>query len=61
MRIQDNLEKSEHKGDIQQAYDQLFEDNLKLKKLNRFAFKKLYDLKFENERLVIKLGDRLVM
>lgn len=45
------------KVDIQEAYDQLFEKNLKLKMLSRSTFKKLHDLELENERLVVKLGE----
>lgn len=42
---------------VYEAFDQLFEKSLKLKKVNNFAFKKLNVLKLENENLVVKLEE----
>lgn len=50
----ENLEQTnisqEDEEDIQEAYDQLLEESLKLKRLNRSTFKKLHDLELEKER-----------
>lgn len=48
-------EELEDWGDIQEAYDQLFVESLKLKMLNGPPSKKLHDLELEKERLVVKL------
>lgn len=43
--------------DIQEAYDQLFEEYLKLRKANCFAFERLNNLEIEKESLVTKLEE----
>lgn len=43
--------------DIHEAYDLLFKESLKLKKINRFVFKKLNDLELKKERFVAKFED----
>lgn len=42
-------EKSENEHDINKAFDYLFEECLKLKKVNSSAYKKLHKLKLEKQ------------
>lgn len=43
--------------EIYDIYDQLFEESLKVIRLNRFALKKLHDLELETEGLEIKIEE----
>lgn len=50
-------EKTEDEQEIYEAFGQLSEESLKSKRTNSSAFKKLHELEFEKERLIIKLEE----
>jgi hypothetical protein len=48
---------SEEEGDLQNAYDNLFLECIKLKKLNKQHLQKLKEVNFENDKLSITITD----
>lgn len=45
--------------DIYEAFDELFEESIKLKKVNSSPFEKLHEFKLENESLKVKLEESI--
>lgn len=52
----DSLQEKSNDEDLQEAYDKLFQESLKLKKLNRSTYKRLHVLKLRKKNFQINLS-----
>jgi hypothetical protein len=55
--LHESSESESKEDDLQAAYHNLFVEFTKLKKLNKKTFKRLNEIKLENQSLLVKLDD----